>query len=157
MNQDLEEIAAFLRIANKQTYANAAAAKAPSTRAGSQDYHFEKPPYIYHDTYFGGTKFIGAEVIYKDGKAIWGMNYFGRLLKDGWSEEVFDKVLRQALMQDDPNVIPVRGPATFALDNMTYRFVAQGKLNDFVGVEEILDASGTAIYRCNVHGGLIEK
>ena len=38
---------------------------------------------IYHDTYFGGTNFMGEEVVYEDSDApIWGMNYYGVTLDE---------------------------------------------------------------------------
>ena len=65
----------FLREANLNTYANKNVEKVSSLRPGSSDYHFEKNDLSYHDTYFGTIKFIGAEIIYKNGKPAWGMNY----------------------------------------------------------------------------------
>lgn len=55
---------------------------------------------IYHDTYFGGTQFIGEEVVYEAGseKPMWGMNYYGVTLDHELSEEAMDKALRPALM-----------------------------------------------------------
>lgn len=64
-------LADFLREANLNTYANIGVKKATSLRPGSSDYHFEKGDLVYHDTYFGSTKFIGEEIVYKKGKPAW--------------------------------------------------------------------------------------
>ena len=52
---------------------------------------------IYHDTYFGGTNFIGEEV-YLYNKIDWVMNYYGVTLDEKISEDAMDSVLRPALM-----------------------------------------------------------
>ena len=58
----------FLIRAKKSTYANSSIEKDISTRLGSSDYNYEEiidnNKYTYHDTYFGGTKFMGEEVVY---------------------------------------------------------------------------------------------
>ena len=54
----------FLIEAKKQTYANESAEKVESTRFNSKDYEYKKENMVYHDTYFGGTNFIGEEDVY---------------------------------------------------------------------------------------------
>ena len=58
----------FLIKSKKSTYANSTIEKVTSSRVGSSDYNYEEvidnKKYLYHDTYFGGTKFIGEEVVY---------------------------------------------------------------------------------------------
>ena len=152
----LKELSDFLREANKQTYANASASKASPTRQGSKDYHYESPPFAYHDTYFGGRKFIGNEVIYHNGIAVWGMGYHGEALIEELDERALDKCLRTALMQEDANILPIRGPASYSLESMHYRFAVTGGLDSFKGIEEI-SQDDRVIYRCDVHGGLILK
>jgi hypothetical protein len=151
---DLKALEAFLRLANQNTYANAAAAKAKPLRPGSSDYHFEQGPFAFHDTYFGGVKFIGSEIIYYKGGPVWGMNYHGRLLTDKMDEAAFDKCLRSALMTQDPSILPLRGPTSFTNGRHHYTFCVSGTLADFSGTEEMTE-DGTVIYRCLVHGGLI--
>ena len=67
----------FLIEAKKQTYANETIEKAKSTRQNSKDYEYKKDNMVYHDTYFGGTNFIGEEVVYIDNQTYWAMNYYG--------------------------------------------------------------------------------
>ena len=65
---------------------------------------------VYHDTYFGNTKFIGEEVVYIENNIVkWGMNYYGVTFDEHLSEEIFNNVLRPALMKvgEDKNIIPV--------------------------------------------------
>ena len=102
----------FLIEAKKQTYANENVSKTASSRLNSNDYEYKKDNMIYHDTFFGGTNFIGEEVVYIDNKTYWAMNYYGTTLDENLSEEAMDKALRPALMKvgEDKTIIPVRGP-----------------------------------------------
>jgi len=152
---NVEKLTSFLKEANKATYANKNAIKADSSRLKSEDYHFEKDNMIYHDTYFGGRDFIGGEVVYEDGIPMWGENYFGFILDESLDEKVVYDFLRKALMEEYDDAMPVRGPAHFREDNKEYKFNADGDLNNFNGVEEIL-FDGEVVYRCFVHGGVIK-
>ena len=60
----------FLIEAKKQTYANSLVERIDSSRLNSKDYEYQKNNMLYHDTYFGGTKFIGEEVVYIDNQKI---------------------------------------------------------------------------------------
>lgn len=151
---DTNELAEFLNEANKNTYANRDAPKVEPSRLKSEDYHFEKGNLTYHDTYFGGRDFIGEEIVYKNETLVWGVNYFGFVLADEVSEKDVYDFLRQALMQDYDDVIPVRGPKNFSADNKEYRFSTEGDLTNFSGKEEI-SFGGKVVYRCFVHGGFI--
>jgi len=144
----------FLREANLHTYADASAERVASLRPSSKDYHFEKSNLVFHDTYFGGAKFIGEEVVYKDGKPVWGMNYFGFTVDDSISEDLFDSILRPALMSGSGDNIPVRGPKEFANGEWRYVFNADGDLSNFSGLEEIFK-KGQVVCRLHCHGGFI--
>ena len=151
----------FLINAKKSTYANSNIKKVESSRVGSSDYHYEEiidnKKYIYHDTYFGGTKFMGEEVVYcDDSKPIWGMNYYGVTLDDTLGEEAMDKALRPALMKvgEDENIIPVRGIAKFENNGYTYAFKTTGTIEKFDGIEQIYK-DNKLIYELHCSGGLI--
>lgn len=151
----LEELATFLKAANLNTYANEKSEKVDSLRLGSHDYHFEKGGLVYHDTYFGGTKFIGEEIIYKDEQPVWGMNYRGITLSETMSEGLFDAILRPALMAGSGDNIPVRGPKEFVSGDWQYTFKIEGDLSNFTGVEEITK-KGEIVCRLLCHGGWIK-
>ena len=151
----------FLINAKKSTYANSNIKKVESSRVGSSDYHYEEiidnKKYIYHDTYFGGTKFMGEEVVYCDNnKPIWGMNYYGVTLDDTLGEEAMDKALRPALMKvvEDENIIPVRGIAKFENNGYTYAFKTTGTIEKFDGIEQIYK-DNRLIYELHCSGGMI--
>ena len=153
----------FLVKAKKQTYANSNADKIISSRVGSNDYHYEEEvngeKMIYHDTYFGGTKFIGEEVIYCESNIpVWGMNYYGVTIDETLSEEAMDSALRPALMQvgEDNSILPVRGPSKFENAGYIYTFKVTGTIENFEGIEEIYKGD-KLIYKLRCHGGVIKK
>lgn len=156
------DLMSFLIKAKKQTYANSNAKKMESSRLGSSNYQYEEEidgkTMKYHDTYFGGTKFMGEEVVYCDENTPkWGMNYYGLTLDESLSEETMDKALRPALMKvgEDSSVIPVRGPGKFENGEYIYTFKYQGKIENFIGIEEIYK-NQELIYQLHCHGGMIK-
>lgn len=130
-----KEIEKFLLIAKKETYASVSAPKVANSRLGSKDYEYtsiiNNQKMTYHDTYFGGTKFMG--------------------------EEVMDNALRPALMQVgiDKKVLPVRGPSKFEQKEFFYTFESSGTFENFMGVERIYK-NDTLIYELHCHGGIIK-
>lgn len=152
----------FLIYAKKNTYASGAATKISSSRLGSNDYQYEEivegEKMIYHDTYFGGTKFIGEEVVYRGSDMPkWAMNYYGVTLDDSLSEEVMDKVLRPALslVGEDNTVLPLRGPSKYQNGEYLYTFTSTGSMEQFTGIEKIYK-NDNLIFKLECHGGLIE-
>ena len=150
----------FLIKAKKSTYANSTIEKSESSRTGSSDYNYEEiindRKYTYHDTYFGGTKFIGEEVVYCDSdKPIWGMNYYGITFDDTLGEEAMDSALRPALMKVEENNIPVRGPSKFKNNGYIYTFSTTGTMESFDGIEQIYK-NNKLIYELHCSGGLIK-
>lgn len=149
----------FLIEAKKQTYANENVEKVSPSRKGSHDYHYQNNEMIYHDTYFGGTKFMGEEVVYcNDETPIWGMNYYGITLDETLSEESMDKALRPALMLvgEDKDVIPVRGPRNYQNGEYEYNFSVSGDLDCFEG-KETIHKGKTKVYELKCHGGIIKR
>lgn len=153
MNKELYN---FLIEAKKQTYANGNVEKLSSSRDKSSDYEYSKGNMKYHDTYFGGIKFMGEEVVYSSDEPIWGMNYYGVTLDERLSEDAMDNALRPALMQvgSDEN-IPVRGPREYVNNGYKYTFEVIGDLDNFDGVEAI-SKDGDIIYTLKCHGGVIK-
>ena len=44
-------------------------------------YVFEDGAFAYLDSYFGGSDFLGEEVVYYQSAPTWAMNYYGRILE----------------------------------------------------------------------------
>lgn len=152
----MNNLANFLIEAKKQTYANDSIEKIKSTRLNSNDYEYKKDNMVYHDTYFGGTKFIGEEVVYIDNKTYWAMNYYGVTFDETLGEAAMDKALRPALMMvGKDNTIPVRGPKEFNNGEYKYTFNVEGNLDYFNGTETIYKGN-KKIYELKCSGGLIK-
>ncbi len=156
--KNLEDLCTFLIEAKKQTYANEKVKKILSTRRGSYDYEYSNGIMTYHDTYFGGTNFMGEEVVYLSNETpIWGMNYYGITLDESLSEETIDKALRPALMKvGEDDIIPVRGPKEFVNSEYKYTFEVSGTIDYFDGVESIYK-NNQKVYVLKCHGGAIKR
>lgn len=151
----IDTLSTFLKEANLNTYANTDIKRTTSLRPSSKDYHFEKGDLAFHDTYFGTTRFIGEEIVYKAEKPIWGMNYYGFTLDSDITENSFDAILRPALMAGSGNNIPVRGPKKFVLGHWKYTFKVEGNLSNFIGLEQVFKNSHI-ICQLYCHGGFIK-
>jgi hypothetical protein len=145
----------FLKKAKKHTYASLSAERVDSSRIGSKDYEYTEGEFMYHDTYFGGTAFIGEEIVYESGVPIWGMNYYGQVLDDTITEDDIDVSLRGALSQDPGDMLPVRGPKEYTIGDFTYTNSVTGTMESFEGVEEVTK-EGKRIYSATFHGGIIQ-
>lgn len=158
--KQIDDLYNFLIEAKKQTYANENVKKVLSTRVGSYDYEYSSKDMIYHDTYFGGTNFMGEEVVYLSSSEtpIWGMNYYGVTFDETLSEDAMDKALRPALMTvgEDVNVLPVRGPKNYQNGEYEYNFLVTGDLDNFEGCETI-HMGKTKVYELKCHGGIIKR
>lgn len=150
----IEELANFLKTANKNTWASETGKKVPAQRPGSKDYEYAEGEWVDHDTYFGGRYFIGEEIVYEGGKPIWGMNYNGYVVDESITEEEIDKSLRAALKQNYSDMVPIRGPKNFKVESYEYKNNVTGELDRFEGREEVLKG-GVLIYYGVFHGGLI--
>lgn len=156
----MQELKTFLIKAKKETYANGNAKKTSPLRPNSNDYEYEETinnnHYLYHDTYFGTTNFIGEEVIYKNNKPIWAMNYRGYTFDNTLSEDAMDNALRPALMKigEDREVLPLRGPSKFVNGDYTYTFETGGDFKNFFGLEKIYKKD-KLVYSLSCQGGEI--
>jgi hypothetical protein len=147
-----EQLKLFLTEANRNGYANKDVSKSESLRPKSEDYHFEQGDLIYHDTYFGARDFIGEEVVYEKGEPIWGANYYGFVLKNNVSEKDIYGFLRESLMQEIGDVIPVRGPKEYISAENIYKNEVVGDMDRFTGKEEIYFGN-ELVYQAWYHGG----
>lgn len=155
---DLDALVAFRLEANANTYA-AMMNEVPSTRLDSHDYRYEKDEYTYHDTYVGGEQFAGQEAIWKNGRAVYAMNYVGRVLHEKFS----GKFLKDALKAADKKM-PFRGPALYQSGEYLYQMKVTGEVDWFQGYETICwhgahgekNADDINVYECYFHGGLIK-
>jgi transcriptional regulator with XRE-family HTH domain len=121
-----------------------------SSRPSSYDYRFSEGDYIYHDSYFGGEKFIGEEVLFQCEKPVWSMNYCGRVLGEGFSGAFLKEVLLLV-----PKEYPFRGPYVHQNGDFSYHCIVNGDVEWFQGYEEIF-LLNNKVYECYFHGGIIQ-
>ncbi|MCX7708546.1 MAG: DUF5680 domain-containing protein [Clostridia bacterium] len=150
---DKKEFTDFLMEAKKKTYAGHGKETRPS-RLQSKDLPYTRDNYQYLDSYFGDIDFIGQEVVWINGRAAWGMNYYGEMMVAN-IPEAFSDCLKGAL-REVPFNAPYRGPKTFTHGKLEYRCEWLGDLESFTGTETISEG-GKEIYKLSFHGGKIKS
>jgi hypothetical protein len=148
-----KEFVSFLLRAKQNTYASGKPADMTS-RPVSHDMQFVEEPYLYIDTWLGGFHFIGEEAVWHKGVAVWGMNYYGKMLAekvpDGFSHFL------KASLSKSPVEAPYRGPSGYVEDEFEYHCSWRGTLTSFEG-EEAISFKKQVIYRLSFHGGEIRE
>lgn len=144
-----EELIVFLLEAGRHTYAGKGAEEKTSSRPGSHDLIYEKDGLKYIDSYVGGERFLGEEVLFQDNIPIWSMNYAGRTLEDSFSGDF----LKEALLLRSVEK-PYRGPDIYSNGNYTYHSNVTGDFTWFQGREEIFYGN-VKVYECIFHGGIV--
>ncbi len=150
----------FLRTAKSATYAGGGPKNTDLSYQKSDDFYFTDGPYTYHDRYWGGSAFLGSEIIWENGTPIWGMNYYGGpTVTDTDTATAYD-FLKLALRAgtSDPTIISVRGPAQFKHPDYPWYLYTNalfGNLTCFTGTEEI-SLNNRIICRHVYHGGTIK-
>ncbi len=144
-----EPVITFLCKAKRECYAGEENMVA-STRPQSYDYRYSEGDYTYLDSYFGGEKFAGEEVLYVRNLPVYAMNYCGHVLGDNFSVDF----LKEALLLV-PEEYPFRGPLVYNNGDYSYHCFIHGDMDWFQGYEEIFLLQ-KKIYECHFHGGMIK-
>lgn len=77
---DLDLLHDFILEAKSATYVGSRSVTT-SCREKSHDLAFSRGDFHYLDSYFGGSDFIGEEVVYLQNEPVREMNYYGSVLK----------------------------------------------------------------------------
>jgi hypothetical protein len=141
----------FLVKAKLQGYPTGEAEK---LETGAKVLSYQNGEYVYKDTYFGFDPFIGEEVVFYQGKFIWGMNYYGKVVSDKVSAKEVYEFLKKAmqLVKEDR---PFRGPSNFKEDDWEYIDEFKGTIENFKGNERIYYQQ-ELVYELDYQGGLIK-
>ncbi len=150
----LEQLNEFIVSAKAATYVGRGERSLPY-RQGSHDLQCRQGPFIYLDSYFGGSDFIGEEVIYFEEKPVWAMNYYGRILDPGriasWrAGQVIQESLSEMYRQGR-----FLGGFQHTSGDCTYFDTSEGDLASFTGREWIV-REDVKVYELIYHGGLIK-
>jgi hypothetical protein len=127
---------------------------APSFRPGSHDLKFSEGDWAYLDSYFGGRDFIGEEVVYYQGKPVWAMNYYGRILRpDLITPAQTGQVIKASLSK---MYLEGRFLGGFEYQHEGFKYIDgnEGELASFRGRESI-SRDGVRTYELFYHGGMI--
>jgi Domain of unknown function (DUF5680) len=76
----LADLEAFVVRAKGSTYVGSGST-AESSRLGSHDLAFQSDEWLYRDSYFGGTDFLGQETVWFRAEPVWAENYYGYILR----------------------------------------------------------------------------
>jgi len=155
MSVDEVELVKFVVKAKRSTYVGDGSIAGPS-RVGSRDLTFAAGAWEYRDSYFGGSDFVGQEVVWFDGEPVWAMNYYG------WIEEpeLIDAERTGATIKEALGAMYAEGRflGGFAFDGAHGRYVdeSRGSVAHFEG-NEVIDVGGVAAYCLTYAGGLIRS
>ena len=151
MDKNQIEFIKFLITAKQNTYAGNGE-KSNFSRPNSVDLHYKEGDLMYIDTYLGSFDFIGEEAVWHKDKAVWGMNYYGRMLV-GEVPEGFIDCLKGALREVTMEA-PFRGPKEYKLGDYVYKCNWSGDISCFDGNEIVL-YNDKKIYSLKFHGGFL--
>ncbi len=144
------ELREFLCRAKRVTYAGKGQESETPSRPCSHDLSYSEGDFLYIDSFVGGEKFSGEEVVWYKGKPVYSMNYCGRVTGYGFSGDF----LKEALKHCTPE-LPYRGPKHLRLREYAFEMSVEGDIEWFHGHEEI-SFDATNVYEGVFHGGMIE-
>lgn len=145
------ELSKFLVKAKIATYASEEKTIERVLEDGAKELTFESDGFKYRDRYYGLNPFAGEEVVWKNNKIIWSMNYFGRISSDVVYVKDIYNFLKKAMRQVKEDR-PFRGSDNFKSGDFEYIDESTGDVHNFTGNERIL-FKGQEIYRLYYHGG----
>ena len=150
----LDQLNAFIVRAKATAYVGRGP-KSLSYRPGSHDLQFHDGDFSYLDSYFGGTDFIGQEVVYFRGRPVWAMNYYGRILEPSLITGAETGQIIQASLAEMYQQGRFLGGFEHATDNGTYFDTNLGDVASFTG-REWITRDALTVYDLVYHGGLIK-
>jgi hypothetical protein len=153
-NFSLEQLDAFIVQAKAATYVGQGA-RSLSYRPGSHDLQFHQGAFAYLDSYFGGTDFIGQEVVYHGGQPVWAMNYYGRILEPA----LITAAQAGHIIQESLSALYAQGRFLGGFEHATpngvYVDTNAGDVAAFTG-KEWITREDARVYELVYHGGLIK-
>jgi len=144
----------FLVKAKINTYASRGEGGEKVLPDGSKEFEFREGEFKYRDRYFGFNPFIGEEMVLKNTKAVWGMNYYGGTISETVPAKSIYQFLQKAL-REISELKPFRGPKKFIEGDFEYFNNSEGILERFKGSEKIFYKK-QEVYTSDYHGGLMK-
>lgn len=150
---DKKQLSKFLVKAKINTYSSSGEGGEKVLPDGNKEFKFIEGEFKYRDRYFGLNFFVGEEIVWESGKAVWGMNYYGKIISKITSAKSVYQFLQEALKKVAGDK-PFRGPNNFEQGDFEYFNKTEGTLENFQG-EETIFYKKQLIYQLKYHGGLI--
>lgn len=149
-----EELTAIIVRAKAATYVGGGD-KTKSSRPGAHDLAWAEGEWRYLDSYFGGTDFLGQEVLWRSYEPVWAMNYYGAVGRpDLIDAERAGQTIKAALSA-------LYGEGRF-LGGFDWtgpfgRYVdrSEGSVASFRG-REVIEVGGVEAYALDYFGGLVK-
>ena len=133
---DLVELERFIVAAKAASYVGGGSPAEPS-RPGSHDLRHSQGEWHYCDSYFGGTDFIGQEVVWRREQPVWAMNYYGWIIDDSAiSAAQAGRVIKTALSELYAQGRFLGGHQA-QVDGWEYHDEVDGDVSHFEGREQI--------------------
>jgi len=146
------ELPEFIVKAKKSTYAGNGEEKI--TKDGGKELEYKEANLEYRDKYYGFNPFSGEEVVWKGGKTVWIMNYYGWASADEIEEKIIYNFLKKALSRVSEEK-PFRGPDNFKEGDFEYINEVKGDIKKFSGTEIIL-YKGREVHKVLYFGGSLQ-
>ena len=154
-NLPLETLEKFIVRAKKATYVGEGQ-KLLSYRLGSKDLQFFDGDWAYHDSYVGESDFMGEEIVYYHKQPVWGMNYFGYILRlEKITSAQAGQMIKKSLskMYTEGRFL---GGFEYTHGHLKYVDLNDGDMCRFRGKEQIY-CDDKVVYELVYHGGLIRS
>jgi len=148
VNRKLQQ---FLYLANAHGYGSPEVNE-ERRQNGEHVITFAQDGFEFRDTYYGGEPYSGQEVIFANGRAMWAMQYRGRIMQGEDVEPIYaflGKVLT------GPKLGLPRGVDGTVADGLTYQFEMDGELDEFTA-REIISRGKNVVYSAEFLGGLVD-
>ena len=129
--------------------------KVPACRPGSHDLSWSEGEWRYLDSYFGGTDFLGQEVLWRGREPVWAMSYYGYIKRPDLIDGVrAGETIKAALtaMYGEGRFL---GGFDWTGPHGRYLDRSEGSVGQFRGREVIL-VDGVEAYALDYFGGLVK-
>lgn len=151
---DLDALNSFVVRAKAATYVGSGERAEPS-RAGSHDLTFVHGEWSYRDRYFGGTDFIGQEVVWLRGEPVWAMNYYGYITRPDLIDSARAGATIKAALSAMYAQSRFLGGLEWSGTHGVYRDTSTGDVSHFHG-RETITVGGVEAYALDYAGGLVK-
>lgn len=126
-----------------------------SHRPASHDLEFHDGPFAYLDSYFGGSDFIGQEVVNHQLQPVWAMNYYGRILEPALISAAETGLAIKESLSHLYQQGRFLGGFEYTTKSGIYHDTNHGDFTSFTG-REWIERDGRIVYELHYHGGLIK-